>query len=152
MATEPHLGAHWVAKYNVSCQRRCWDERSHVNCLGYNRNLPVRPSHLPWQLGLTSCQVLVNTATGSTLVCGCTKRRRRPDFTRHLFIIYKDKVGCTMIWFRDAVIIWMWKKRKRDGYSGDGLSPLTKLKCVAQPPLPPPNDKKTLWITSDKTL
>ena len=49
-----HPGVHRAAKYNVSFQRRCSDERSQVNCLGYNRNLPVRPSHIPWQLGLTS--------------------------------------------------------------------------------------------------
>lgn len=47
-------GTHWAAKHNVSFERRCSDERSQVNCLGYNRNLPVRPSHFPWQLGLTS--------------------------------------------------------------------------------------------------
>lgn len=87
LTAQTHLGAHWEAKYNVSFQRRHSDERSQVNCLGYNGNLPVRPSHFPWQLGLTSPHVLVNKPWGRHSRDWAVAWR--PDSTCHLIVIYR---------------------------------------------------------------
>ncbi len=87
-----HLSAQWAAKYNVSFQRRRSDERSQVNCLGYNRNLPVRLSHFPWQLGLTSPQVLVNKPWGWHS-CDWVLLWR-PDSTCHLLAVYRAWTIC----------------------------------------------------------
>lgn len=112
----PVLAYAWAAKCSVSCQRGRRDERSHVNCLGYNIISPR-------QLGLTSCQATREQAMGLTLVwlCGAIKDQISPvissSLTRTAYHVWG--IGCLMLSLCD----W-----KGGYYPRDSLSALARLR------------------------
>lgn len=101
---QPPLGLCWTPKCSVSCQERRTDERSHVNCLGYNSNLAVRSSHFPSAIRAHFLPSNLQASHGVD-ICVAAQSHKRPDFTCHLFITYMDSVWCLMNWLLDAVIM-----------------------------------------------
>lgn len=144
----PRLGFRWAAKCSVSCQRRRTDERSDVNCLGYNSDLAVRPSHFPSAIRAHFLPSNLRASHGLD-TCVAAPGHKSLDFACHLFITYTDSVWCLTNLLLDAVIIQLWKKGReaitpetacQHSPSWDGIISLQG-KRLARPHRPHPKQK-----------